>query len=95
MESKLETLLTEQQERVTEFSRALSTAANAGSNSSNALTTEHVSNTLQLFLHSNSRLQKAVNEFMEHQKISKDIENLESQLSVVNDTIKSYVKQIS
>ena len=101
MDVKLENSLDDQQDRLFDFLEAISNAASALPNSSNdnmdaagLSTNEHVSNTLQQFLHSNSRLQKLVNSFIEHQSICRDIELLESKLDIVNGTIKSYVKCI-
>eukprot|EP01084_Bolivina_argentea_P270505 459986_1 len=85
MEEKAEKVMKDQRKALSHFLSVVSASTSA----------DNIANAFKLFLSYDGKVQKFENQVIEHQKITKEIQDLNKQLSVVNKDIKTYVNELN
>merc|ERR1712154_396915 len=80
-----EKLLTDQRKALSHFLSIISTSVSP----------DNVANAFKLFLMYDGKTQKLMNQIIEHQKVSKEIQELNEALVGVNNDIKKYVNNLN
>merc|ERR1712228_922055 len=82
---KSEKLLNDQRKALSHFLSIISSSTSA----------DNIANAFKLFLIYDGKVQKLMNQLIEHQKVSKEIQELNDELFVVNNDIKDYVNNLN
>ena len=85
MEEKSAKILNDQRKALSHFLSIISSSTSA----------DKLVNAFKLFLIYDGKVQKLMNQIIEHQKISKEIQRLNQDLCVVNNDIKDYVNNLN
>ena len=85
MEDKAETVLENQPKALSHFLKVITSSTSP----------DNIANAFKLFLMYDGKVQKFMNQIIEHQKLAKEIQDLNEQLAVTNGEIKQYVDNLN
>ena len=85
MEEKAEKVMKDQRKALSHFLQIISTSTSA----------DNIANAFKLFLMYDGKVQKFMNQIIEHQRITKEIQDLNKELNIVNKDIKKYVNKLN
>ena len=85
MEEKAEKVLRDQRKALSHFLQIISNSTSA----------DNIANAFKLFLMYDGKVQKFMNQIIEHQRITKEIQDLNKELSFINNDIKNYVNNLN